>query len=173
MHKIGLGFSKPKGKFVPVSWLIRLVEGTKYSHAYIRVRSESLERDLIYEATGSGVYFVGSQTFESKATVIEEYDFQVTSETKKSLLQWAIDTSGKPYGRTQMLGLGLKRLAMVFGIKMKNIAKTGNKAYVCTELAAEALKELKLFEDLELDDIGLAELRVLVLKAFWEQNPKS
>lgn len=172
MEKLILGFSKPRGWFVPVSWLIRKTEKTRYSHAYIRVRSSSLERDLIYQATGSGVYFIGGIAFDDHVEVIEEYEFEITSESKKELLQWAIDTSGKPYGRMQMLGLGIKRLFRFFGISIKNPFRTGNKAYICTELAAAALKEIKILSDVDLDEVGLSELRSLVLKAFWEQNSK-
>lgn len=172
METIVIGFSKPRGWFVPVSWLIRLAERTRYSHAYIKVKSESLNRELIYQATGSGVYFVGKATFELKAEPLEEYEFKITKERKTELLRWAVDTSGKPYGKLQILGLGLKRVCRAVGINIKNPFKTGTGAYVCTELAAEALKEIKVLSDLELDDIGLLELRSLVLRAFWSQNLK-
>lgn len=168
---IAVGFSRHKG-FAPLSWLIMKCEGTNFSHAYIRVRSESLDRNLIYHATGSGVYFIGEPAFEEHVTVAEEYELKVTDQTRKELLQWAVDTSGKPYGKMQLIGLGLKRLVKLVGISIKNPFGTGNKAYICTELVASALKEVKMLDDVNLDEIGLAELRSLVIKAFWEQNSK-
>jgi hypothetical protein len=140
-----------------------LCEGTKFSHTYIRVRSDSLSRDLIYQATGTGVYFIGSIGFDEEHEVVEEFDLGGTEEIKKVILQWAIDMSGRPYSHKQFLGIGIKRLFKLFGRNIKNPFSDGNKGYICTELVAEAAKFLG--EELkDVDSIGLQEVYDHVVK---------
>lgn len=154
---IKIGFSKSAKKLPIISWLIMLCEGTKFSHTYIRVHSDSLQRDLIYQATGTGVYFVGEIGFNESHHVVEEFDLGGSEEVKKALLQWAIDLSGKPYSHKQLLGIGIKRLFKLFGKNIKNPFCDGNAAYVCTELVAEASKFFG--EELEdKDSLGLKEV---------------
>lgn len=151
---ITVGFSRHKG-FAPLSWLIMLCERTNFSHAYIRLHSESLDRDLIYQATGAGVNFVGSVMFDQTAQVVEEYKIEISEDARKKLLQWCVDNAGKPYGRMQILGLGLVRLAKLVGIRMKNPFPNGNGAYVCCELVAEALENLGKAGLTDLDQVDL------------------
>lgn len=158
MSTIYVGFSKSIVSVPILAWIIMACERVNFSHAYIRIRSDSLDRDLIYQATGSGVYFVGMEYFHQHSATVEEYALEVSDEAKKQFLRWAIDMSGKPYGRLQCLGIGIRRLAMLVGIKMKNPFSTGNKAYVCTEVVAEAVKELGMPIGQSLDDVGLREL---------------
>lgn len=158
MESIIVGFSKPKGWFYPMSWIIRWAEGTAFSHAYIRVRSESLDRDLVYQATGAGVYFIGLPAFKDHYEIVEEYALTVSEEGKKKLLRWAVDNSGKPYGRLQCLGIGLRRLALIIGIRIKNPFSNEGEAYVCTELCAQATVEAGIPFNVEKDDVGLKEL---------------
>ena len=159
MSKVYIGFSKSRVGLPIIAWLIMLCERVPFSHAYIRIRSESLDRDMIYQATGSGVYFVGLPAFELHSKIVEEYAFEVSDQARKKMLQWAIDTSGKPYGRLQLLGLGLKRLCSLVGIRIGNPFKSGSGAYICTELAARATEELGIPFGIDLDEVGLKELR--------------
>lgn len=156
--KITVGFSRHPG-FAPISWLICAVEGTKFSHAYIKIRSDSLDRTLIYQATGVGVYFVGEQHFLTKAKPIEEYDFEISDEAKKNFLQKAIDKTGLPYSKMQIVGIAIMRLFALFGKKISNPFKNGDKAYVCCELVDAALSELGLIpNNVDKDSLGLKEL---------------
>lgn len=169
MITIWIGFSRALG-FAPLSDLIRWVERTDFSHAFVRVRSESLNRDLIYEATGKGVYFVGSEAFKHRAQIIKEFPILISTEAKNNLLRWAVDTSGRPYGTIQLLGLAIKRLAALLGKQIKNPIINGRRSYICTELVAEALKSLNLIKDSELEDIGLKELLVKVEEVYKMQR---
>ena len=156
---IVVGFSRHPG-FAPGSWLLCAAEGTPYSHAYIKIRSESLDRTLIYQATGIGVYFIGEAQFLLRATPVEEYSFEISDAAKKTFLQKAIDKTGLPYSRMQVIGIGIMRLCALFGKKISNPFKNGDKAYVCCELVDAALCELGLFpDDVDKDCIGLRDLR--------------
>lgn len=158
MSEITVGFSRSKLKFAPISWLIRLCEKTNFSHSYIKIKSESLDRELIYQANGSGVYFIGKQAFEELNESVIEFKFNISEEEKIRILRWAVDSSGKKYSKTQLLGVGIKRLFKFFGINIKNPFGNENKAYICTELVAEATKIFGSFQYEDLDSIGLNEL---------------
>lgn len=170
MPRVEVGFVAPKAKLVPMSWLIRLCEGTRFSHAYIKVESKSLSRALVYQATGSGVYFIGETAFNDHYNLVEQYEFEVSDEAKTKLLQWAIDTSGKPYGIRQVIGLALQRACRLVGIKIRNPFANGSQAYVCTELVANALEELGMDIGMSLDEVGLVELAEYVRQAYTLQK---
>ena len=170
--KIIVGFSRHPG-FAPVSWLICLVERTKFSHAYIKIRAESLDRTLIYQATGVGVYFIGEEQFLHHAKPIEEYEFEISDVAKKAFLQKAIDNTGLPYSRMQVLGIAVMRICSLFGKKISNPFKNGNKAYVCCELVDAALSELGLIPDeVDKDSVGLKDLRDHVKTLHDSTNPQ-
>ena len=162
--KIQVGFSRHKG-FAPLSWLIMLCEGTRFSHAYVRIRAESLDRDLIYQATGAGVHFVGKPLFDETAQVVEEYEIDIPDENRKKLLQWCVDNAGKPYGHLQLVGIGLIRLAKLIKIRITNPFSNGTKAYVCCELVAEALEHVGIPGPEPLDQVDLNSTRDMVLEA--------
>lgn len=159
--KLTIGFSRHKG-FAPLGKLIMVCEGTNFSHAYVRLRAESLERDLIYQATGAGVNFVGNAVFDESAQVVEEYVIEIPDENRKKLLQWCIDNAGKPYGHLQLVGIGLIRLAKLFGIRIKNPFSNGEGAYVCCELAAAALENVGITGPEDLDQVDLNAVRDFV-----------
>lgn len=162
MEKVVIGFSKARSPLAIISKLIMLAEHAPFSHAYVKLHSDSLSRDLIYQATGSGIYFCGTVAFLSHSVPVEEFEFEIPKETKTVLLQWCIDTSGAPYGKLQLLGLGLVRLASLFCIKINNPFASKRQSYICTELAAVALKEIGL--DIKQDDdlVGLNDLHKYV-----------
>lgn len=151
MEKIIVGFSKGKG-FVPVSWLIKLFEGTPYSHAYLKFRSESLERTLVYEATGKGIFFKSVQEFDSRSTVIAEYELEIHPDQKKRLMQFCIDSSGKHYSQLQICSIFLKKSLEKIGIKISNLFPNADKEFICSELAAKCLEliDYKAADDLDL-----------------------
>lgn len=165
MTAIAIGFCKPQAEFVPVSWIIQRSEGVNFSHTYIKIYSASLKRMLIYQATGSGVYFIGLDAFNEHYQVVEEYQLNISDAAKVRLLQWCVDNSGKPYGRLQCLGIGIQRLFKLIGIKINNPFPNGDQAYICTELVAKALEELGIKFDQPLDEVDLLAIKQAVIKA--------
>jgi hypothetical protein len=107
---ITVGFSKSK-KFLPIgSWLIRLYEGTPYSHVYLKFYSQSLDRFLIYEAVGVGVRLIGKKEWSLHAEEVVSFDIPVISGNYISLLQHCVDHAGTDYGFLQNIGIPLARL---------------------------------------------------------------
>jgi hypothetical protein len=131
---ITIGFSKPKNKPLPVfSWLIRLYEGTTFSHTYLRFHSESLDRHLVYEAVGGGVRFIGQPAWSKYAEEVDSFTISVSDEARLKLLQYCVDSAGMEYGFIQNLGLVVARL-----FKLKYNPTPGGKN--CSEIIAEVLQ---------------------------------
>lgn len=142
METIYIGFSRPKGLFEPFSWAIRLLQWTSYSHVYIRVHSESLNRDIIYQASGFQVNFIGLNRFKTKEIVIKEFPIQVNSETKIKMLQYCTDMSGVPYGILEIFGFPWVILNSAFGRHVNNPFSDGTKSFVCSEFVGDILKDV-------------------------------
>ena len=145
MEEIIIGFSKPKNNKFPIfSWLIRLIEWTPYSHVYIQWHSDSLERDIIYQASGTMVNFMGSKRFNEHVETLFQYKIKCSSEAKKRVVQKAIDLAGAPYGVKQVFGITLVKLMRFFGKDIVNPFADGSKTWVCSELGMEIITDLGL-----------------------------
>jgi uncharacterized protein YycO len=123
-----------------------------------------LQRDLVYQANGRGVFFIGLSQFKEVNSIVSEYEIKITNEGKTKLLQWCVDNSGKKYGFLQLAGIVLKRIMSGLGFTINNPFSNATKQYICTELVYVALKEaginLPRFEDL--DSLGIKDLEQMV-----------
>jgi len=151
MSKLIIGFSTHK-KFTILGSIIKLVEKTEFSHVYVKLYSESLDRYLIYQASGLIVNFVGEDIFYAKNKDIATFSLDITKEQQVKLLQKAVDNCGKPYGVADLFGIGWVRLGSLLGKKFKNPFADHGKTYICSELASTLLLELG-FNFNNLDDI--------------------
>jgi len=133
MKTITIGFSKSKKKFAIGSWLIRKWMKTPYSHVYLKFRSESLGRILIYEAVGSGVRFIGRKIWEDHAEEVASFDIEITQENYTTLIQYCVDNAGLEYGALQNIGVVFCNL---FKIKSNPFKKGKN----CSEAISDILK---------------------------------
>lgn len=155
---IYIGFSKARGTFPILSWLIRLIEQTPYSHVYLRIPSTWLQTDTYFQASGLMVNFMGPDVFAKNAQVVEEFPIWITPETKKKIWQFAIRNAGKPYSIKQLPGIGIIKLGRLFGQNWNNPFKDGRASYICVELIAELLIEyLGASITKDLDSIGFKE----------------
>lgn len=146
MDSITIGFSRPT-KWKPFSWLIMTAYGTPYDHVYVRWYSAKLERDIVYQASGTMVNFMGQQFFNNNV-IVDEFEVPITPEHKLALIQFAMDNAGKPYGVKNCFGLAWVRICQMFGKKVSNPFKPDGNTYVCSELAAYVLQE---FENVTID----------------------
>lgn len=138
MTSITIGFSRPKGWFVPFSWLIRLVTWSPYSHVYIKFYSKTYRRYLIYQASGLKVNFIGKKLFDSEEIIFKEFEIPITSRVKGKTIEFAIDKCGYPYGVKQIVGFGWVLLARVFGKKVKNPFYSDS-SFFCSEMVGDVL----------------------------------
>lgn len=156
MKKLIIGFST-KDAFL--SGLIRKIENSEFSHVFIKWHSDSYERDIIYQASGFEVNFIGTDLFLKHSKIIKEIQLEISDEEFKSCMQFCIDNSGIPYGIKQLFGMGYVKLMKLFGKNIKNPFRDGKKSYVCSELIGVLLeKELQIKLGLNLEVDGPKEL---------------
>lgn len=62
------------------------------------------------------------------------------------------------------------RITKLFGIRIRNPFSNGDKAYVCCELVAEALKQLGFPGPKDLDQVDLVQAREMVRAAADEKG---
>lgn len=132
MKTVTFGFSKSKKPLAIGSLAIRWYMGTPYSHVYMKFRSDSLERTLIYEAVGAGVRFIGADRWSQHAEEIESITIEICDQSYKKLMQWCVDNSGIDYGFGQNFGI---IIANIFNLKA-NPLKNGKN---CSEAIGEVL----------------------------------
>lgn len=152
MKTIVIGFSKSSLKIAPFSWLIMWAQKTPYSHVYLKLHRDDIDRDIYYQASHSMVNLMSKNQFLAQETVVEEFEFEISDENSKKIHQFCYDQLGKPYGVMEILGLAVKITAGWIGIKMDNPVKDGANSFFCSELIAYLLQtceNVKLSEDIE------------------------
>lgn len=135
IDKLYIGFSKAKG-FKPLSWLIRLFEGTNYSHVYTKFHNNFYDDIDIYQASKGFVNHTLESQFISENEIIAEFYIEINNEEKKHLIKFLRNKLGKPYSVITLIGIFLSR----FGIISKKFYD-GDEAYICSELVARVLLE--------------------------------
>ena len=138
---ITIGFSTHK-KFAILAWIIKKVQKTKYSHIYLKFNSDSLQRTLIYQASGLEVNFCGDSVFLSKNKIIEEFELYFDNKEHTILLQKCVDLAGTPYGIKELMGIGIVKAAKLLDKNIKNPFADGDKSFVCSELIGTLLNML-------------------------------
>jgi hypothetical protein len=138
MDSIVIGFSKPAAWFAPFSWLIRLAYWSPFSHSYIRVQLNGLSENIVIQASGLVVNFIGEPLFDTKENIYKEFAFPIKD--KKALLQFAINQLGKPYSISGILGMALVRLGQLVGIKISNPFQYDQSSDFCSEMVAYILE---------------------------------
>lgn len=138
MAKITIGFSRPK-IFKPFAWVIMKTYNIPYDHVYVKFHSDSYSRDIIYQASSMMVNFMSPVIFELNNVIVDEFSLEISDSNKIKMMQFAIDNAGKPYGLMEALGLGIVRVAEIFGKTIKNPFKSDGQTYVCSVLAGYIL----------------------------------
>jgi len=164
MKRIDIGFSKSK-KFSLFSYITRVFDRTKFSHVFVTIHSKNLTVDnqLIYHADKLSVHFLSKKNFKVKNKIVRQYTFFIKDQSYYSLMNYAVDHAGKPYGFLQLFGLLIVKCVGKVGFKMTN--PFGEGTYICTELVAEILENyLDIGLRKELNDITLKDIEFYLEK---------
>lgn len=138
-YQVIIGFST-RIKPSLISRLIQFVERTPYSHVYMRVSANSLDRELVYHASEDNLHFMNFDEFKNINNIIEEYIIPISAEEKKKVLQYCIDRAGRHYGKREFVGIGAVRLVKwLTGRQIKNPLRNEEKTMVCSELVGRIL----------------------------------
>lgn len=138
-YTVYIEFTKPEGKILPLfSWVIRLVQGTKYSHVRLRWFN-TVGKELIYEASGTSVKLTGDRAAKNlKSKVLKRYSLDLTRDEYRRLIS-LLEFSGVDYGIWQAVGIGLSNM---FGLR-ENLLSRGRDKQVCSELVEVFLRRVK------------------------------
>jgi len=138
IKNIVIGFSKPSS-FSLHAWIIEKIDEASFDHAYLRFHSDSLNRDVIYQANWRGVQFVGASIFSQTTTPVKEYLLTVDDSEYTSMMQFCMDNAGISYGYLAVIGDGLVDIMARLGKKIENPFSDGAKTEFCSEIVARCL----------------------------------
>jgi hypothetical protein len=137
MAIITVGFSSPIEKKIGAE-SIKFYLGTDYSHVYVKFKSESLNRTMIYHAAHGMVHFIEEANFLKTNKVIKEYTLEISDELLIKLKQRCIDLAGIEYGFDELPKIVINDICINLNIKYKVV---DSKGYICSELVADILEE--------------------------------
>ena len=81
-----------------------LITWSPVSHAYIKFYSESYDRWLIYQASGTKVNFIGETLFDSTELIYKEFELPASGQwLRLKPYNSAIDKCGLPYSILQKI----------------------------------------------------------------------
>lgn len=148
-----IGFSRPRSWYNILSYLIRIVERTDYSHVYIRYEDQWLVRRFYYEAHGLNVHFTTESQWIDLAPIVTDVFFiEATKEQEKRVLQFCFDNVGKNYYFLTLIGIAIVLFLKMFWIKIKNPIRAGKSGEICSKIVAQMLEEVfgvRVCDDLE------------------------
>jgi len=134
--------SKPKNHPFPIlSWAIRLVEGTEYSHVYIRWWDENSSDYLVFEAMGKKVQISKYSELLKKREVIKSVKLSINVHQKATAIKLMYEMEGIPYGLIQLAGMLLAKMANLLGFKTKNPFTSKRESMVCSEAVGYVLRD--------------------------------
>lgn len=126
--------------FPLVGSIIRLVEGTSFSHVAVRITTAD-NRSFVYHSTFTGVNFLNSALYEKKYKVVQSHKFDIDKQEQKKLITFFISVAGNSYPLKEIVGVIAVRLAdRLFGKKIDN--PFGSNKMFCSEVALKVLKLL-------------------------------
>ncbi len=146
--KIIIGFSSPINHPFPVlAWAIKAIYQTPYSHCYLKFHSDGIDRDIVYEAVGLGVRFIGVKRWAEHAEVIREFEIEITKEQYCELMRFCVDHAGAEYGKGQIVGIYAAKLFRM----RENVFKNDDDMQVCSEIIGRIMEQLGYEFDKDLD----------------------
>jgi len=161
LRTVTIQFTRPKG-FKPLSWAIRKVQRTDYSHVRLTWLGMGEKIPVIYEASGSYLKFIGPIAAKSlHVEVVDLYNFELSQDQYRATVALCMENAGIEYGKRQLVGMGI---AKMFGLK-KNPYGDGAKTQVCSEIVGHFLNDILGWQtELDLDIAGPKEIRETIIK---------
>jgi hypothetical protein len=146
MKNIIIGFSRSSSRFPIFSWLIMLAQRNNFSHTYIRFNVDSVNKEVVFQAKGLTVNFMGFELFKQEEIVVKEFELEISDTTYNNLIGSAIDLLGEPYSMLQILN------STIYLLFKKAPFDSQIKGWDCSKLVAYELQEelgFKIPEDLD------------------------
>lgn len=151
MYQLRIQFTVPAKRIKPLSWLIRRILGTRYSHVLARWNAAQGKVDVVWEAAGSSIRFLGPIAHADKYEVIHEFSVLLDKAEYARLIEYTHRYAHVTYGRRQLVGMLIARL---FRLNYNPISQ-GEAEQVCSEAIYGLLNYVKGWEsDINFDVYG-------------------
>ena len=142
-YRLFIEFTRPAGGFKPLSWLIRLIQGTEFSHVRVRWITKGTNSEICYEAGGGSIHFMGTVARRRKpAVIVKSYTVILTKVEYRKFLGYCLKYAGINYGTVQIVGMAFSYL---FRNRYNKLADN-KKTMVCSELVYYLLHEALGFD---------------------------
>lgn len=167
MNSLRIFFGKPSGKIVPLSWLIRLLGWTRYSHTWFDFQDGV---PVVFQATLGGTRQIAKKDFLPTYRALEEYEFMLTDDQFARFRMFRDAWLGTPYGYWKLVGTFLAKILWLD----YNPLVWGQKKTDCAELLLFCMRTLPdVFVGIEKiqTDPDIAELKAL--RDFIVRNPNA
>lgn len=144
---IEIQLTKPKG-FKPISWLIRLIQKTPYSHVRFQWLGVGNSIEVIYEASERYLHFIGPIAAKQKPVkIVELYRIELNKDQYKKWIRFCMKNAGVQYGTFQLFGMAYSDALALD----KNPLADGRKTQVCSEVAYYFFKDVMDWDVSSLD----------------------
>lgn len=164
-NKVTIEFAKPKNHPFPlISWIIKAIEGTNFSHVVIRIDA-GINREFVYHSHMTGLNFLSKKLYNKRYQTVEKYEFQITKDQRKKLITWFLDKAGESYPMLELIGMLFVRFwERLFKKQIRN--PLGTTKMYCSEAAIRALKIIGIkLPRAEYKVNALREIREIMSKA--------
>ncbi len=133
-------FTRPKDDtFKIYSKAIQKFDGRDYSHVRFSFTARRQNVDLIYEASGDSVKFIGPEGAKfHEVVVVKEFYLDLSRDQRDQFINYFMTMCSVKYGKLQAIGIGVAR---VFGLK-RNPFSRGKAHQVCSETVAIPLRDV-------------------------------
>ena len=153
MITLNIEFTSPK-KSNPFSWLIRRIQGTKYSHVRLSWVN-STQTHIIYEASGSHIKFIGPLAAkDNPVTIHDSFYFDLTNDQYRELVKICMTYAGLKYSFKQVINIGLANL----GFRWRPFKSKLEYTQVCSEVVIRVLQTLGIHVNIDPEMSGPKEL---------------
>jgi hypothetical protein len=131
-------FAKPNKKFPVFSWLIRLCEGTNYSHVALEIEADELS--IVFDSVFPRSRILSKEEWLKGHRVISFVELGETKSTIKQLIQSCAELSGKKYSQNQIVKIALLTLGGAIARKIIRLTKNSTSRLICVEAVARIVE---------------------------------
>ena len=150
-------YTGKRNKWLPLSAIIRIVQGTKYDHCAFSLSSE--DDAFIYESQVWKTHKREREDFFKENEIVKSYRIPITDEEYEAIRTIIKEMDGVIYGVLQIIGLAFSTLVeRVMGGYIRNPFGDDKETQVCSEYLARILMVLGAplpFDNLDLDSVNV------------------
>lgn len=166
MYQLKIQFTRPTVTSI-FSSAIRAVLGTKYSHVLARWDGARGSVDVVWEAAGSGIRFLGPIAHKNKYKVVSQYNIELSKIEYHRLIEYTHKYAHVEYGYVQLVGMLIARIFRM----SRNPLSSGESAQVCSEAVGGLLRYVKGWDiNINLDVYGPDKLEYYLQKQHQLEN---